>query len=57
MKKFRCSICRYVYDESKGVPQRGIAHDTRWEDLPNYFICPVCNAPRSMFKPMEEAAS
>jgi len=53
MRKFRCSICKYVYDESKGAPQKDIAPDTKWEDLPVYFLCPACQAPRTMFNPLE----
>jgi len=57
MRKFMCSICKYVYDESKGVPSNNIAQDTRWEDLPGYFLCPVCKAPRSKFNPLEETTA
>jgi len=55
MRKFKCSICGYLYSESAGVPEKGIASGTRWEDLPDGFVCPLCSAPKSMFQPVEEA--
>jgi len=33
MRKLKCSICGYVYDESAGIPNKGIAPGTKWEDL------------------------
>ena len=56
MRKYKCSICGYVYNETAGVPEKGIAPGTKWEDLPNDFACPICSAPESVFKPLEEAA-
>jgi len=55
MQKFKCSICGYVYDEAAGIPEKGIASGTKWEDLPDDFACPVCAAPKSVFKPSEES--
>ena len=54
MRKFKCSVCGYIYDESKGIPEKGIAPGTKWEDIPEDFKCPVCTAPKSVFKPLEE---
>jgi rubredoxin len=57
MRKFKCSICGYIYDESKGIPEKGIPPGTKWENLPDDFICPVCSAPRSVFKQEETPAA
>ena len=54
MKKYVCSICGYVYDEEKGIPEKGIKPGTKWEDLPDDFKCPWCGAPKNMFKEKEE---
>ncbi|MCL2811108.1 MAG: rubredoxin [Clostridia bacterium] len=54
MRKYKCSICGYVYDESVGAPSKGIAPGTKWEDIPDSFVCPVCGAPKSVFEPDEE---
>ena len=40
--KFVCSVCGYVYDETVGDPDNGIAPGTKFEDLPEDFVCPLC---------------
>ena len=50
MRQFTCSICGYVYDEAKGIPEAGIASGTKWEDLPEDWVCPICKADKKAFK-------
>jgi rubredoxin len=50
MKKYVCSICGYIYDEAKGCPDQGIAPGTKFEDLPEDFICPMCGVGKEMFE-------
>ena len=38
MKKWRCLVCDFVYDEAKGDPAAGLAPGTRWEDVPDSAI-------------------
>lgn len=57
MKKYKCTICGYVYDEEKGIPEKGIAPGTKWEDLPDNWTCPWCGAPKSAFKEEQEESS
>jgi len=57
MRKYKCPICGYVYDEAVGIPEKGIAPGTKWEDIPEDFICPICNAPKNLFKVLEETAT
>ena len=40
--RYMCSICNYVYDEKRGEPHRGIKPGTKFEDLPEDYVCPVC---------------
>lgn len=54
MKKYVCSICGYVYDEAAGIPESGIAPGTKWEDLPQDWVCPLCGAAKSEFKEQAE---
>ena len=54
MQKFKCSICGYVYDEAVGIPEKGIVPGTKWVDVPSDFVCPICTAPKSVFKLFEE---
>ena len=56
MQKSKCSICGYVYDEAAGVHDKGIAPGTKWDAIPDDFACPICTAPKSVFKPLEESA-
>ena len=48
--KYVCQICGYVYDEAKGDPDNGIAPGTKWEDLPDDFVCPLCGADKDVFE-------
>lgn len=34
MKFWLCLVCGFIYDESNGMPEDGIAPGTRWEDVP-----------------------
>lgn len=54
MKKYRCKVCGWIYDEAKGDPDNGIAPGTRFEDLPAEFICPLCGAPKEEFEIVED---
>ena len=51
MKKYRCTVCGYVYDPAMGDPDGGIAAGTAFEDLPDDWSCPVCGAQKSDFEP------
>ena len=54
MKKYRCKVCGWIYDEAKGDPDNGIVPGTRFEDLPAEFICPLCGAPKEEFEVVED---
>ena len=38
MKKYRCTVCDWVYDPELGDPDAGIAPGTAFEDLPDDFV-------------------
>ncbi len=40
--RYLCTMCNYIYDESRGEPHRGIKPGTKFEDLPDDYCCPVC---------------
>lgn len=50
MKKYICTICGYIYDEDKGIPDKGIPKGTLFTDLPDDWVCPLCGALKSDFK-------
>ena len=45
-----CKMCGYTYDESKGEPEKGIAPGTKFEDLPENWVCAICKHPKSDFE-------
>jgi len=57
MVKYVCSICGFIYDEAKGIPEAGIAPGTVWGDLPEDWICPLCGASKSEFEKQGESAA
>ena len=54
MEKFECGMCEYTYDPAKGDPGRGIPPGTSFDDLPNNWTCPKCNAGKNLFTAVEE---
>ena len=50
MKSYVCTICGYVYDEEAGDPDNGFAPETKWTDVPNDWICPLCGASKEDFE-------
>uniref|UniRef100_A0A7J2TI64 Rubredoxin n=1 Tax=Archaeoglobus fulgidus TaxID=2234 RepID=A0A7J2TI64_ARCFL len=53
MAKYQCSVCGYVYNESEGDPENGIPPGTKWEDLPEDWVCPICGATKDQFEKIE----
>ena len=51
-KKYVCDICGYIYDVAAGIPDQGIEAGTRWEDVPDDFVCPLCGCPKEQFSAM-----
>ena len=41
MAKYVCNVCGYEYDEAEGAPDAGVAPGTKWEDVPEDFVCPL----------------
>lgn len=50
MSQYICTVCGYVYEEEKGIPKDGIAAGTKWADLPESWVCPLCGAAKSEFR-------
>ena len=53
MKKWQCIVCGFIYDEEEGLEEEGIAAGTRWEDIPDDWVCPECGVSKEDFE-MEE---
>ena len=50
MAKYQCTVCGYVYDEDKGDPDSNVGPGTKWENLPDDWVCPVCGAAKDQFE-------
>jgi rubredoxin len=57
MAKYVCSVCGFIYDEANGIPEAGIAPGTRWQELPDDWVCPLCGAGKSEFEKQGESTS
>ena len=49
-QKYICAICGFVYDPDEGDPTMGIASGTPFEQLPEDYRCPICNAGKEYFQ-------
>lgn len=47
--KYICDVCGYVYDEAVGDPDNGIASGTKWEELPDDYVCLLCGVGKDQF--------
>jgi glutamate synthase domain-containing protein 2 len=45
MAVYKCQVCDYLYDEEK--------EGVKWEDLPDDWVCPVCESDKSLFELVE----
>lgn len=50
MKKYRCTVCGYIYDPAVGDPANNIVPGTAFEDLPDDWVCPVCGVGKEDFE-------
>lgn len=50
MDTYRCKVCNYVYDPENGDPDNGIEPGTKFEDLPEDWVCPVCGVGKEEFE-------
>jgi len=50
MRKYKCTICGYIYDPEKGDPDSGIRPGTPFEELPDDWVCPICGANKDAFE-------
>ncbi|MCK5287491.1 MAG: rubredoxin [Candidatus Omnitrophica bacterium] len=53
MKKYKCTVCDYIYDPEVGDSDSGIAPGTSFEQIPNSWICPICGVDKSQFELIE----
>jgi rubredoxin/hemerythrin-like domain-containing protein len=54
LAKWKCIVCGYIYDPEKGDPENGIPPGLPFEELPEKWVCPVCNARKTEFEKITE---
>lgn len=54
-KQFICRACGLIYDEQAGDPDSGIAPGTKFEDIPDDWVCPLCGVVKADFEPYDHA--
>ena len=47
--KYVCQVCGWTYDEEAGDHDLGIAPGTKWADVPDDFLCPLCGVGKDEF--------
>ncbi|SAL35072.1 rubredoxin-type Fe(Cys)4 protein [Caballeronia peredens] len=50
MRTLMCLVCGWIYLETRGAPDDGIAPGTRWEDVPANWKCPECGVGKEDFE-------
>ncbi len=53
-QKWICRKCSMIYDPAVGDIDSGILPGTAFEDIPEDWICPICNASKKSFIPLTE---
>jgi rubredoxin len=53
MDKYICVVCGYVYDPEVGDVDNNIQPGTKFEDIPEDWVCPLCGVTKSDFEKVE----
>lgn len=53
MDKYICTVCDWVYDPEIGDPEHGIAPGTKFEDIPDDWVCPLCGVRKEDFEKID----
>ncbi len=48
--KYTCTACGYVYDEALGDAENGVSAGTKFEDLHEDWLCPLCSLGKEVFE-------
>lgn len=50
---YQCQHCYTIYDIKLGDPSQNVIPMTSFEELPENYVCPLCENPKSDFLPIE----
>jgi len=54
LDRWECLVCGYIYDPKVGDIENGINPGTKFEELPNDWVCPQCGASKDQFEKIKE---
>ena len=49
-----CDVCAWIYEEAAGAEDSGIGPGTKWEDVPEDFLCPLCAVGKDQFSKYDQ---
>ena len=52
-QRWQCRTCGEIYDEAVGDPDSDVPPGTRFADLPDNWVCPMCGANKADFEEYE----
>ena len=47
--KYTCEVCGWIYDETAGDADHGFEPGTKWVDITEEFLCPLCGVGKDQF--------
>jgi len=47
---YKCLNCGELYEEANGCAELDVPPGTRWEDLPDDWVCPQCGSDKQDFE-------
>ena len=50
-RQYLCRACGWIYDEKLGDPDGGLPAGSRFEDIPDDWMCPLCGVTKRDFEP------
>ncbi len=50
MKEYQCIVCGWEYQEEIGLPEDDVKPGTKWDDVPDDWVCPDCGASKLEFE-------
>lgn len=53
MDSYVCIVCGYIYDPEVGDVDNGVAPGTKFEDINDDWVCPLCGVTKSDFEKVE----
>ncbi len=53
MGRWKCTVCGHIYDPRYGDPDGGVPPGTKFEDIPDDWVCPICGVPKSEYVPLD----